>query len=129
LCSRRDGTRRAIADSAAPVLDDEGAIPGVVLVFRDVSREKEAERGHLRLAAIAESTSDAIYSSTPEGIIATWNRGAERIYGYAVEEVVGRHVSAVAPPELENEAITVMAKANHGAIVEQYETYRYRKGG
>ncbi|MDG6256860.1 MAG: PAS domain S-box protein [Methanomicrobiaceae archaeon] len=125
----RDGSKRAIADSAAPVCDDTGAILGVVLVFRDVTREKEAERGHLRLAAIAESTSDAIYTITPEGIIATWNRGAERIYGYAAEEVVGRHVSVVAPPELENEGITLMAKVKHGAIVEQYETYRYRKGG
>jgi PAS domain S-box-containing protein len=125
----RDGARRAIADSAAPIRDAGDAIIGVVLVFRDVSAEKRAERERLRLAAVAGSSVDAIYTVTPEGTIATWNRGAERIYGYTAAEVVGQHVSVVAPPGLGNEATELMARVKGGEIVEQYETYRYRKGG
>ena len=125
----RDGTRRAIADSAAPIRDAGDAVIGVVLVFRDVTAEKEAERTHLRLAAVAGSSVDAIYTVTPEGIIATWNRGAEQIYGYTAEEVVGRHVSVVAPPDLGHESTELMAQVKEGNPVEQYETYRYRKGG
>jgi PAS domain S-box-containing protein len=86
----RDGTERAIDDSAAPIKDQGGNVLGVVLVFRDVTEARRAVEARLRLSAIVESSDDAIISKNLDGIIVSWNKGAERLYGYTTEEVVGK---------------------------------------
>src|SRR5262249_37518661 len=94
----KDGTEWPIDDSAAPIQDAEGAIRGVVLIFRDISERRRAERTRSRLAAIVESSDDAIIGKDMDGIIRSWNRGAERLYNYTSEEVVGKPVSLLIPP-------------------------------
>lgn len=84
----RDGTERPIDDSAAPMRDETGVTVGVVLVFRDVTERKHAEEVQLRLAAIVESSDDAILSKSLEGVIRTWNAGAERLFGYTSRKSV-----------------------------------------
>jgi PAS domain S-box-containing protein len=76
----RDGTERPIDDSAAPIRDDAGNLAGVVLVFRDISERKAAESDRARLAAIVESSDDAIVGKTLDGVIRFWNAGAERVF-------------------------------------------------
>lgn len=125
----RDGTQRAIADSAAPIRDREGAIIGVVLVFRDVTKERETEKVRRRLAAIVESSDDAIYGTTLEGFITSWNLGAERIYGYPASEALGRHVSAFALPEQHEEFMNIIKQITRSGYMDHFETVRVKRDG
>ncbi|HEY6168033.1 MAG TPA: PAS domain S-box protein [Verrucomicrobiae bacterium] len=100
-----------------------------VAVQEDITARKEAEMARARLAAIVESTSDAILSITPEEIITSWNKGAERVYGYTAEEIVGRPHSTIRPPDRTEEFHNVLERIRRGEVVEAFETVRNRKDG
>jgi PAS domain S-box-containing protein len=89
--------------------------------------ERNAEQQRAQLAAIFESSDDAILTKTMEGIITTWNRGAERLYGYKPEEIVGKNVAQLAPPERQKEMADIMEKLSRGERIDHYETIRLRK--
>ncbi|HJX26690.1 MAG TPA: PAS domain S-box protein, partial [Thermoanaerobaculia bacterium] len=125
----RDGTERPIDDSAAPMLDDSGAPMGAVLVFRDVTERRRFEEAQARLAAIVESSGDAIVSKTLDSIIRTWNTGAERLFGYTAEEVVGRSITVIIPPDRLHEETEILARLSRGERIEHYETVRRAKDG
>jgi PAS domain S-box-containing protein len=125
----RDGTARPIDDSAAPMLDESGTPMGVVLVFRDVTERRRAEEDQARLAAIVESSQDAIVSKTLEGVIRTWNAGAERIFGYTAAEAVGRSITILIPPDRLDEEDAILAQIARGEPIEHYETVRVTKDG
>jgi PAS domain S-box-containing protein len=90
---------------------------------------KQAQELRLQLAAIVESSDDAIIGKTREGIITSWNRAAERIYGYSAEEVVGRPITLIFPPDRQDEFATIMEQILRGERVDHYETTRLRKDG
>src|SRR5205823_14507896 len=90
LLIARDGRETPIDDSAAPIRGEDGTVAGVVLVFRDVTEARQALEARLRLAAIVESSDDAIISKNLDGLIVSWNQGAERLYGYTAEEMIGQ---------------------------------------
>ena len=97
---------------------------------RDLDRRrKQAERARLDLAAIVESSDDAILSKTMDGIILTWNAGAERLYGYTPQDVIGRSVSMLAAPESPDEIPAIMARLSRGEVIRHYETVRVKKDG
>jgi PAS domain S-box-containing protein len=125
----RDGTERPIDDSAAPMRDEAGAVIGAVLVFRDVSERKRAEENRARLAAIIESSEDAIVSKTLDGVILSWNAGAERLFGYAAVEAVGQPVTLIIPPERLGEEHIILNKLRRGERVQHFETVRVAKDG
>jgi PAS domain S-box-containing protein len=125
----RDGTIRPIDDSAAPILDRRGAVTGVVLVFRDITNRRRDEESLARLAAIIESSEDAIFSKSLEGVIRTWNPAAARLYGYRAEEVVGQSVQVIVPPERKDELAGIMERLGRGEGVGNLETVRVRKDG
>lgn len=125
----RDGSERAIDDSAAPVRDAEGWLFGVVLVFRDIEQRRKTEADQAHLAALVASSEDAIVSKTLEGTITSWNAAAERLYGYSREEAVGQPVNLVVPPDRREELAEEMAKLHRGERFEAYETERVRKDG
>ncbi len=125
----RDGTERPIDDSAAPMRDDAGAALGAVLVFRDVTERKRAEEVRARLAAIVESSEDAIVSKTLDGVIRSWNAGAERLFGYTAAEAVGRPITLIIPPERLDEVRTILDRLRRGERVEHFETVRVSKDG
>ena len=118
-----------IDDSAAPIRSATGAMIGAVLVFRDVTERRLAEAAHRRLAAVVDSSDDAIVSKSLEGIITSWNRGAERLFGYFAEEVIGKHISILFPSERMAEESMIMARIKRGEHIEHYETVRLRKDG
>ncbi|WP_435021356.1 PAS domain S-box protein [Tundrisphaera sp. TA3] len=129
LLIARDGTERPIDDSAAPMLDGDGAAIGAVLVFRDVTERKAAEVIQARLAAIVESSEDAIISKTLDGIIRSWNAGAERLFGHKAEEAIGRPITLIIPPERLEEEREILAKLRRGERIQHFETVRVTKDG
>jgi len=132
----RDGTERAIDDSAAPIRDSNGRTVGCVLVFRDVTDRRRLEvdnaeryRTARLLASIVESSDDAIVGKSLDGIIQSWNAAAERIFGYDAEEAVGRHITLVIPPDRVAEEDHIIGRLRRGERVDHFETVRMRKDG
>jgi PAS domain S-box-containing protein len=95
----------------------------------EITERKRAEDAVTQLAAIVESSDDSIIGTTPEGIIRSWNKGAEIIYGYSAEEVKGLSISILYPPDRSDELPRLLEKLKDGEHVAQYETVRVRKGG
>src|SRR5689334_4927852 len=81
------------------------------------------------LAAIIESSDDAIISKTLDGTISSWNKGAERIFGYQAEEAIGKPIYLLIPPELAHEEVGILARLRRGKRIDHYETVRVRKDG
>jgi PAS domain S-box-containing protein len=125
----KDGAERPILDSAAPIRNVSGELIGVVLVCRDVTEHRAAELTARRLAAIVESSDDAIIGKNLNGIITSWNQGAEKIFGYTAAEVVGRAISIVIPPDRSSEESEILERLRRGERTEHYETVRRRKDG
>ena len=126
---RPDGMEIPIDDSAAPIEDARNGITGVVLVFRDVSEQWQAEKTHATLAAIVESSDDAIISKDLNGRIMTWNLGAERLFGYKEDESVGQSITMLIPPDRIDEETEILRRIRNGERLEHYETVRVRKDG
>jgi PAS domain S-box-containing protein len=123
----RDGTERLIDDSAAPIRGDDRTIAGVVLVFRDVTEFRQSLQASLRLAAIVESSDDAIIGKTLDGIIISWNRGAEQLFGYTAEEAIGKPLSILVPADHPDELPELIERLKRGEFIEHFETVRMRK--
>jgi len=125
----RDGSERPIDDSGAPIRDESGRIFGAVLVFRDVTEQKKAEDVLSRLAAIVESSKDAIVSKDLNGTVTSWNAAAERIYGWKAEEIIGKSKALVMPPDKPGELQMILRKVRAGERIPHYDTERIRKDG
>ncbi|HEU5381106.1 MAG TPA: PAS domain S-box protein [Ktedonobacteraceae bacterium] len=97
--------------------------------IRDITERKLAEEARLYLASIVDSSVDAILSKDLDGTITSWNTAAERMYGYRAQEVVGRSVSLLFPPDRPDEFTQIMERIRRGECVESYETIRVRKDG
>jgi PAS domain S-box-containing protein len=125
----RDGRELPIDDSAAPIRMPNGELFGVVLVFRDISELRRAGHARAWLAAIIESSDDAIVSKTLDGNVTSWNPGAVRLFGYEPEEIIGRPITTIIPSELQNEEIEVLTRLRRGERVDNFETVRVAKDG
>jgi PAS domain S-box-containing protein len=129
LLRARDGAERPIDDSGAPIRDRQGRLVGAVLVFRDITEPRRAEEARTRLAAIVESSEDAIIGQTLDGIITSWNQGAERLYGYTAAEMVGQSLARLIPPDLSDDLPQILEQLRRGERVAHYETQRLAKDG
>jgi PAS domain S-box-containing protein len=129
LLIARDGTERAIDDSAAPIRDRQGQLAGVVMVFRDVTLERKANRSARFLASIVESSDDAIIGKDINGIITSWNGAAERLFGYLAAEAIGRPIAMLAPPDRPEEMPRILERVKKGERVEHFDTVRRAKDG
>ena len=125
----RDGTEIPIDDSGAPIRDRTGIIRGTVLIFRDITERRRAEATDRLLASIVASSEDAIISKDLHGVITSWNKGAERIFGYAAAEAIGQPITLIAAPERLDEMPQILERIKQGTRVEHYETMRRTKGG
>jgi|HubBroStandDraft_6_1064221.scaffolds.fasta_scaffold77198_2 PAS domain S-box-containing protein len=98
-------------------------------IVRDITEREVARESLLRLAAIVESSSEAIIGNTLDGTIITWNRGAAKLFGYTAEEAIGRHLTIVVPASRADEMPRFLEKIGRGESIENYETVRLNKNG
>jgi PAS domain S-box-containing protein len=122
------GSRVPIDERSAP-LRSEGRAAGTVLVFRDVTERRLAERDSAYLAALVESSVDGVIGTSADGIVQSWNRGAELLYGYAAAEMIGRHVGEIIPEDRKDEEVDLAARLKDNERVAHIETKRKRKDG
>jgi PAS domain S-box-containing protein len=125
----RDGRYRWFLSRAVPIRDADGRILRWFGTNTDITELREAEQAQARLAAIVTSSDDAIISTDLNGIITSWNRGADRLYGYTEQEAVGRPITFLMPYERMDEEPEILSRIRKGASVEHYETTRRRKDG
>ena len=102
---------------------------GMSVYFQDITRHKQVEEELFTLAAIVESSDDAIFSRTLDGIVLSWNTGAERLYGYSALEMIGQPIHTLVPPERRQEWEEIMQRLREGHSLEPFETVRNRKDG
>lgn len=129
LIERPDGTRRYLIAHPEPIFNSSGSLIGAVNTLVDITEQKNSEEKHAMLAAIIESSVDAIISKTLKGIITSWNIGAEQIFGYSESEVIGKHISILIPPNRIPEENIIINNIKSGNRVEHFETIRIAKNG
>ncbi len=121
----KDGSHRWMSWNAYPLMEEK-------LIFaaaRDITDQKQAEEIRSRLSAIVESSEDAILSKTVDGIILTWNHGAERMYGHTAEEAIGKNISMLSPRNHIAQIPELLQKIKAGETVPQFEAIHVRKDG
>jgi len=133
---RKDGSRIDVALTVSPLRARDGRVVGISKISRDISErnrneslKEESLAAVRRLAAIVESSDDGIIGMSMDGTITAWNRGAERMYGYAAAEVLGQSIRLVIPEDRREEASEVLERIKLGERVEHFETLRCRKDG
>jgi two-component system CheB/CheR fusion protein len=129
VAERPDGSRVPFIPYPTPLYDDTGTFVGAVNMLVDISERKRAEDYAQRLASIVEFSDDAIVSKNLNGVIVSWNAGAQRLFGYAAEEVIGRPVTILIPPDRLDEEPGILARILRGEHIDHYETIRRRKDG
>jgi len=129
LLERPDGSRATVSIHCAPLPGAHGKPGGCVVVLEDVTARREAERGQSHLSSIVESSEDAILSKHLDGIIQSWNKGAERIFGYTAAEIIGKPVLTLIPKDRHDEETRIIARIKNGERVDHFETVRRRKDG
>jgi PAS domain S-box-containing protein len=126
---RKDGTVFPVSISVAPIRDEDGTIVGASSIARDVTDQRQAFEAAQRMAAIVESSDDAIFGSTLDGTITSWNPAAERMFGYTAQEMIGMSGRLLSPEDRVDEIKTTLAKVRAGQHIEHLETVRVCKDG
>jgi len=126
---RKDGTQLPISLTVSPIYNDDGIVIGASKIARDISDRRQADRAARRLAAVVESSDDAIVAKNLDSTITSWNRAAERMFGFTAAEAIGRSVRMIIPEDLQSEEDMVLARIRAGGVVDHYETRRRRKDG
>ena len=125
----RNGQRLNISLTVSPIKDDAGRIVGASKIARDITPQRRGEISQARLAALVDSSDDAIISKTLDGVITSWNAGAERIFGWTAAEAVGRHITLIIPDDRRAEEDEVLARIRRGERVDHFETIRVARNG
>ena len=126
---RKDGSLVDISLTVSPIRKADGTIIGASKIARDISERREAEERLRHAAAIVENSDDAIISKDLDGVIQSWNPGAERLYGYTAEEAVGQPVTMLIPDDRPDEEPRILERIRSGQRIEHYETVRRHKDG
>jgi PAS domain S-box-containing protein len=129
IAERPDGTLVPFMPYPTPLHDASGNVVGAVNMLVDLTERSQAEQVRQLLASIVESSDDAIVSKDLNGVIESWNPGAERLFGYTDDEVIGKSVTCLFPFDLLHEENAILGRIRRGEKIEHYETVRRRKDG
>jgi len=124
-----DGKYHWVLDKGVPRSNQDGSFAGYIGALVDITERRVAEESRLQLATIVESSDDAIISKSLDGVILSWNNGAQKIFGYDDTEAIGKPIAVIVPPELIEEENNILEKLRAGAHIEHYETIRVTKAG
>jgi len=127
LVTRKNGSEFWAELSFRPLAGEDGHSTHCVWTCRDITERREAQEKALLLSSIVENSDDAIIGKDLNGVVVAWNKGAQRIYGYTPDEIVGRHISVLIPPDRSYELPLLLDDLRRGARIEHYETERIRK--
>ncbi len=125
----KNGTLVDVSISISPIKDKYGNVIGASKIARNISDQKQNEEVNARLAAIVQSSDDAIVGKTLEGIITSWNSSAERLFGYKEQEIIGQSVTKLIPPDRLDEEPGILERLKRGEKVDHFETKRITKDG
>ena len=126
---RKDGRKIEVSLTISPIKDETGRVIGASKIARDISDRKRTDDARFRLAAIVESSDDVIVSKDLNSIVTSWNAAAERLFGWKAEEIIGKSILTIIPPELHHEEPGILQKIGSGQRIEHYDTERLRKDG
>ncbi|HEY7387949.1 MAG TPA: PAS domain S-box protein [Bryobacteraceae bacterium] len=129
IAERPNGERRLVLPYPTPLHDANGRLVGGVNMLIDITEQQRAGEAQARLAAIVSSSDDAIVSKTLDGVITSWNPGAEKIFGYTAAEAVGKTIYLIIPPERRSEEDGILARLRRGEKIDHFETERMAKDG
>lgn len=124
-----DGRVTWVSTTKMPLRDAHGNIVGTFGVSHDITERRQAEKARAHLASIVESSEDAILGKSTEGVIESWNAGAERLYGYTASEAIGKSIFLLVPPDRREEVEGFLQRIKQGEAVKHHETVRLAKGG
>jgi len=127
--ARKDGTQFPALLNLSPIRDADGAIVGVSVVSRDLTADKEAREYAQRMASLVDSSQDAIVTKSLDDLITSWNPGAERMFGWTSEEIIGRPGTILGPEDRTREMASNLARLEAGGTVQTFETVCLRKSG
>jgi PAS domain S-box-containing protein len=126
---RKDDRRVDVSLAVSPMLGARGEVVGAVHIASALTRVRKERRDALQLAAIVDSSDDAIVSKDLDGVVVTWNAAAERMFGYPAAEMIGKSIRRIIPDDRQLEEDAVLARIRRGERVEHFETVRRRKDG
>lgn len=129
IIERPDGVRRHVLPHPEPMWNAAGAVIGAVNMLIDITELKKAEQAIANLAAIVTSSDDAIIGKDLRGIVTSWNRAAERLFGYTAEDMIGQPVTRLIPLDRQDEEPSILQRLARGEPIDHYETIRRRKDG
>ena len=129
IVERPNGERRHVIPAPRILTNEHGKIAGAINCLFDITERKRAETAAMRLAAVVQSSHDAVAAKTLNGIITDWNQSAERIFGYKPKEIIGKSVLTLIPKDRQNEEQEILRRIRHGESLNHYETVRRRKDG
>ncbi|MDB5004041.1 MAG: Response sensor protein [Mucilaginibacter sp.] len=125
----KDGHQFPISVTISPITDRSGKVVGASKIARDITIYQKANEKQGMLAAIVDSSDDTILSKTLDGIITSWNKAAEKMFGYTEQEIIGQHISIIIPPERIQEESFLIGEVSKGNKVDHFHTIRVAKDG
>jgi len=129
LRAKKDGTLINVSLAIAPIKNSKGDIVGASTIARDITEQGHARETESYLASIIDSTDNAVIGKSLTGEILSWNKGAEKTYGYSSDEIIGQNISILIPDDRKDEQDDFLAKIVKGETIDHYETLRAKKDG